>query len=463
MDQRDARPIVYMTSGIFGYLYRFFPIGKALLERGHGVVIVTASGVAAEHAAAAGFDVRHLARQEAALAEVAIPRWSRVLRPFARRIAGLQLGPRRAARSYWARRSEALLDTREVDDVLDELDPCLVLTEAEEHRDIRVVKASARALLLFEDLYSVRPGPDVPFPGSSHHVPTGSVWSRLRTSAGWRRFFLVDAIRQRIERWWVDGYDWHSTLRELADRAGIDEAAVSTRYFQFYDYTDTPRIRTAHLGLSLPGEPQPPTVVGPIVDAERQVHQVDPDFPAHWERVIARRAEGARVIYVSLGTFVTGMATLTQRVIDAATEVAEAEVIVSVGRDADLWRGAVLPSNVAVFERVPQMQVLEEADVVVSTGGLNTGHEALWFGVPVLNLPSIGIDCAGNAARLSYHRVGKQLVGRQVRVERIRRELEALLNETEYRENASRMSLELRAHHSIDAAADVIEKHLGVS
>ena len=37
-----------------------------------------------------------------------------------------------------------------------------------------------------------------------------------------------------------------------------------------------------------------------------------------------------------------------------------------------------------VFGRVTQLDVLGSSDVVVTTGGVNTGHEALWCGVPML-------------------------------------------------------------------------------
>lgn len=344
--------------------------------------------------------------------------------------------------------------------MLTDLDPRLVLTEAEEHRAIRIVQGLGYDLMLFEDLYSLRPGPDVPFPARSHQVPEGTRWSRFRAAAGWRRFFVAEAIRRQAERWWVDGNDWHSSLNELAVRAGLNEAAVSRRYFHFYDYLDLPRIRTVAPELAFPGEPQPDVVVGPIVDVQRVVHDVDAGFDDWWHAALERQAQGARIVYVSIGTFLSGMETLTERVIEAAHRMPRTEVVVSVGRDRERWEGAEQPANVAVFGRVPQIRLLAHADAVISTGGLNTGQEALWFGVPVLNLPIAGIDWPGNSARLAYHRVGRRLTPRQLSVDRIRTELAALLDDPDYRERAREVGHQLRRWDGVTRAVDTIEAHL---
>ena len=456
----DRGTIVYVTSGIFGYLYRFFPIGRALRDRGHHVVVVSPSADAVTHAHGEGFEARHLRRDQESLDGIERSAWPPRWAPLLRRVPGVSLGPRSAARTEWARRAAILGDPGELSGLLDDLDPAIVLTEAEEHRAIRVALAAGLDVIVFEDLYSTRPGPDVPFPARSHQIPDGSRRSRVRSRLRWERFFAAEAVRRRAERWWVDGNDLDSILGRLGEVAGLAEGPprrIGRRYLQFYDYLAIPRIRTVAPELTFPGEPQPPTVVGPIVDPDRLMHDVDPGFESRWAEVLRRRNAGARIVYVSLGTFLSGLVDLTRTVIEAAEEVPNTEIIVSVGRDHERWRGIDLGDRVAVFGRVPQMTVLAEADVVVSTGGLNTGHEALWFGVPVLNLPVAGLDTPGNAARIAYHGAGRRLVPGGINVDTVRVGIAELLDDPDYRERARQLSLHLRSRTAVDAAVAVIE------
>jgi zeaxanthin glucosyltransferase len=460
MDAQDrdgacAATVAYVTSGIPGYVNRWLPIARELRERGYATVTLTEHTGAAETVT---FDGGHVMRLAPLSTEHEMVRRRGPVGAVMRRIPGVALGPRRTATAAWAADAASMLDDRDLADTLDRVRPALVLTEAEEHRTIRVVRRLGWPLALFEDLCSIRPGRDVPFP-RSHHVPDGTWTSRVRAAARWQRFFAVEAARRRIEARWVHGHDWHSTLDELARRAAIDQAVVSRRYLQFYDYLDVPKVRTVAPELAFPGEPLsgvPLTqVTGPIVDGHRPVVGVDDGFAARWE---AMRATGDRVVYVTLGTFLAGLGDLTERVIDAAAMVPRTQVVVSVGRDHAQWAGRALPANVAVFARVPQIEVLEHADLTVSTGGLNTGHESLWFGVPVLNIPAGGIDTAGNAARLAYHGVGRTLRPRDATTANLHTEIASMLDDDALVVRVAAMRDALRARDGVVSAADAIER-----
>jgi UDP:flavonoid glycosyltransferase YjiC (YdhE family) len=265
----------------------------------------------------------------------------------------------------------------------------------------------------------------------------------------WERFFAVEALRRRAERWWVDGDDWHSALAAIdADRP----MATSRRYLQFYDYVDLARIRTVAPELAFPGE-RLSSVVGPIVDPDRTAIEVDDSFAARWEAI---RSSDTRIVYVTLGTFLAGLAALTRTVIDAVQRMEGVSVVVAVGKDVETWRSAAVPDHVAVFGHVPQMEVLRHASLTVSTGGLNTGHESLWFGVPVLNLPVGGVDTPGNAARLAWHGVGRTITPGAITEQRVHDEICSMLDDRILCSRAMQMSEALRAHDATTAAARAI-------
>jgi UDP:flavonoid glycosyltransferase YjiC (YdhE family) len=450
-------PIVYVTGGVLGYVFRWLPIGRELRARGHRVVVVTTAPITAELAADEDFEPVLLSGEIAARAalEPLEASWPRPLRPVTRRIPGVALGPRGAARRSWAARGAVERDTDELLGAL--AGAALVVTEAEEHRTIRAAYGAGLPLLLIEDMYSTRPGPDVPFAARSHQAPTGSVASRFRAAAGWRRFFAEQAVRRRAEGWWVEGNDWHATMDALAVAAGMPEDAVERRYLQFFDYPTLPRIRTRAPELALAGEPTRPLDTGPVVDVARPTRGVDEAFAERWASVLQRRAAGDRVVYVSLGTFLVGFERLIATVVDAAAGIPRTQVVVSVGRDAERWEGRSLRPNVLVFGRVPQLEVLRNSDVVVTTGGLNTGHEALWCGVPMLVLPVGGIDAFGNAGRLRHHGLARCVPRRRITTGRIRSELELLLDDPGYRSRAAAASAVVRGWDGARRAADAIE------
>lgn len=460
-----TRRVAYVTTDLLGYVNRFLPIGRELVVRGIDVTVISASPRTVGIAHAAGFDAVHLRDEHEALADLPLPElWPTRLRSGLQKVPGLHHGPRRAAIAHWSARAAALNASDELRGALRQAHPTLVLTEAEQHREIRHAWADGWPVMLFEDFYSTRPGTDVPFPSRSHQVPTGTLASRLRATARWRRFFAMEWVRRRAERWWLDGNDWSSGIEAVPFRVPNGPLGqISRRYVHRYDYLDLPRLRTIAPELAFPGEPQPPTVVGPVVDEDRVAEGVDEDFPEAWAG-ITRRVQGAggRLVYASLGTFLSRRTDLVQQIIDAVAVIPDVELIVAVGRDHDSWRrsGATVPSNVHVFGRVPQIEVLRHADLLVSTGGLNSGHEAVWFGVPTLNLPISGIDTAGNAARTAYHGLGLTLPPGQISVDAIRRSATELLTNPQWAEQVRDMAQVVRRWDGVTRAADAIEAQM---
>lgn len=450
-------PIVYVTGGVLGYVYRWLPIGRELRARGHRIVVVTTATVTAELAEDEGFEpvVLHGEIEARAALEPLDASWPRPLRPVTRRIPGVSLGPRGAARRSWAARAAVELDTTELVAAL--RGAALVVTEAEEHRTIRAAYGAGLPLLLIEDMYSTRPGRDVPFAAHSHQAPTGSLGSRLRAAMGWRRFLVEQAVRRRAEGWWVDGNDWHGIMDALARAAGMSDDEIDRRYLQFFDYPGVPRIRTRAPELAFAGEPVRPLDTGPVVDTARPTRGVDADFVERWTAVLGRRDSGDRIVFVSLGTFLVGQQDVMGTVVEAAAGLPRTQVVVSAGRDHAGWAGRVLPANVHVFGRVPQLEVLRTSDVVVTTGGVNTGHEALWCGVPMLALPIGGVETYGNAGRLHHHGLARRVPRRSISTGRIRAELELLLDDPGYRTRAQAASDVVRGWDGVRRAADAIE------
>jgi MGT family glycosyltransferase len=98
------------------------------------------------------------------------------------------------------------------------------------------------------------------------------------------------------------------------------------------------------------------------------------------------RLDGRPVIYVSLGTLIFTKTDFYDRVMDVLGDY-PAQVLLSAGKGSDLSRFARAPDNFIVEQSFPQLDVLQHADIFVTPAGLNSVHEALWYGVPMVTVP----------------------------------------------------------------------------
>lgn len=80
------------------------------------------------------------------------------------------------------------------------------------------------------------------------------------------------------------------------------------------------------------------------------------------------------VIYISLGTVLKGAKSFFQDCIEAFRDE-NVDVIISVGHKFDVRKLKNIPSNVHIYNSVPQLQVLTMADVFVTHGGMNSISE----------------------------------------------------------------------------------------
>ena len=93
-------------------------------------------------------------------------------------------------------------------------------------------------------------------------------------------------------------------------------------------------------------------------------------------------------IYISLGTLRNNDPDF-YRMCFAAFATPDWSVVMSVGDQIDLRTLEPIPGNFVVKASVPQTALLPHADVFVTHGGLNSTMESLYYGVPLVVLPSI--------------------------------------------------------------------------
>jgi len=91
-------------------------------------------------------------------------------------------------------------------------------------------------------------------------------------------------------------------------------------------------------------------------------------------------------VYVSLGTVHHGQIDFYRQCFDVFGR-RSGQFILSIGRDTDVAALGPIPPNFIVRPHVPQIEVLERADAFITHGGMNSIHEELYFGVPMVLIP----------------------------------------------------------------------------
>jgi len=187
--------------------------------------------------------------------------------------------------------------------------------------------------------------------------------------------------------------------------------------------------------IEAPRYPLPPTFffIGPCFSGRKTVQTDEFSFEQF--------SQTQPKIYVSLGTVFNKKPQVFRKIIRAFADD-RYQIIVSAGGAFDTLRSQSLPSNVLVFPRVPQVDVLTKVDAVISHGGNNTTNETLAAGKPLLVMP-VGGEQGDNAARVVYLGAGLRADLKRSTSEEIRTKVDRLIEEPKFRQKAQRCAAAL--------------------
>ena len=122
-----------------------------------------------------------------------------------------------------------------------------------------------------------------------------------------------------------------------------------------------------------------------------------------------------------------------------------------------------IPANFIVRPFVPQLDVLQVADVFITHGGINSVHEGLYYGVPLILIPH-QFEQLLNARQVTARNAGllidDQVKGQPVTPAQLRQALQEVLANRAYAEGARQIQQLLRDTGGFRQAADAIQATL---
>ena len=216
-------------------------------------------------------------------------------------------------------------------------------------------------------------------------------------------------------------------INVLSSSAGLNILFL-TRYFQPY---------ASHFDDTY-------VYVGPTIETERRE-----------EPMVIRRAPGQTLIYIAVGTVYKAALDFFHTCMAALDDPAYA-VIMSIGKAVDPASLGPIPENFTVAQYVPQLQVLQAADLFVTHGGMNSINEAVTFDVPMIVVPNT-IEQSINAVRIEQLQCGRYLDHAQLTVDRLRTSVHELLADPHVADGLARLRASFAAAGGTPQAADAIE------
>jgi zeaxanthin glucosyltransferase len=179
--------------------------------------------------------------------------------------------------------------------------------------------------------------------------------------------------------------------------------------------------------------------IGPSVDLKR----IEPEIPF-------TRAAGQKFVYVSVGT-VKGKnnsdVRFLSKIIDAFRDLPEIAVAISAGSKDTLAALPAPPANVRAFSFLPQLRLLDSADLVITHAGAGTFRECIVKQVPMLAYPR-NSDQFGNSARIAFHGAGLRGSRNRATPASIRRDALCVLGDAAFRRNIRQVGQHLDRYES---------------
>lgn len=163
---------------------------------------------------------------------------------------------------------------------------------------------------------------------------------------------------------------------------------------------------------------------------------------------------GKPIIYASLGTLFTDWPEFFHMLF-AATKDLPVNVVASIGKTLTAEKLAPIPENVTVANYLPQLDILQKADLFITHAGTGSVMEALSYAVPMIAIPMMP-EQGITAARLAELNLGITFDKNTLTTEMLKTAIEKVLGDPAYQKKADFMQEEMKKSGGYELSASKI-------
>lgn len=198
-------------------------------------------------------------------------------------------------------------------------------------------------------------------------------------------------------------------FKKYAKTIGFDTSGLLVNTLPpLYSFTKLPIVTMTMAELEFPHKLASNMIyVGPMIRENRNLLNEDFVVADRLKSIYGKsEEENGKLIYGSLGSMATSGVAFLKKVIDACANETDWQLVLSLGPNLNIEDFGDVPSQVHLFNWVPQPEVISHADCVVTHAGNNTMNECLHYAVPMVLYSGKKTDQDGSAARMAYHGLG---------------------------------------------------------
>ena len=371
---------------------------------------------------------------------------------------------------WWISREKYLKSKKDIEDFLNtiqKIKPDLVLLDEQAAAKSLLYESVHRKLLVFQTKPDTRKIKGIP-PFTSTYLPKGKL-KVLMSRLIWLARLTKLNLNYRINRAITFRQDNFSVLKKIGRELGFDlrKRADFNRSFGI-GVKGIKRLVISPAAFDFP-HPEVNDVfrIGPLVDIKREGIITKLRYVNLLKRINSvDNGKKEFVVYCSMGTVTSSFKKDVNRFMKKIAAVArlnpECLFIISTGADFDTAELFPAPNNLFVFDYVPQVELLQYCNLMITHGGMNSITECIYNGVPMLVYPlSPRWDQPGNSARVEYHNLGLRGRIRGDSVRMISSKINRLKTDYEfYHHNVSLMKERFEENNNSDRLLDLIESEI---